>query len=53
MDPVMHESCPEGKHLPYVGIPGAFSFDAYSQSVLLGKRHKTKKPRVMWAGQKK
>ena len=35
MDPVMHESCPEGKHLPYVDIPRAFSFAAYSQSVSL------------------
>ena len=35
MDPFMHESCPEGKHLPYVDIPRAFSFAAYSQSVSL------------------
>jgi len=35
MDPVMHESCPEGKHLPYVDIPRASSFAAYSQSVSL------------------
>jgi len=47
----MHESCPEGKHLPYVDIPRAFSFAAYSQSVSLGNGTK-KKPRVMWAGQK-
>ena len=53
MDPFMHESCPEGKHLPYVDIPRAFSFAAYSQSVSLGNGTKQKKPRVMLAGQKK
>jgi len=53
MDPVMHRSCPEGKHLPHVGIPRAFSFAAYSQSVSLGNGTKQKKPRVMLAGQKK
>ena len=43
MDPVMHRSCPEGKHLPHVGIPRAFSFAAYSQSVSLGNGTKQKK----------
>src|SRR6266480_4722474 len=44
MDPVMHRSCPEGKHLPYVDIPRAFSFAAYSQSVSLGNGTKQKSP---------